>query len=88
MMRVSRKGRLCFSALRRLRSRAAAQEETEIHQKGTAEDKRLQAAITRERKVKGTAEKKARKETERADAREEIVRERAARAAEKEIKKA
>ncbi len=88
MMKVSRKGRLCFSALRRLRSRAAAQEETEIHQKRTAEDKKLQAAITREGKARETAEKKARKKIERADAREEIVQEKVTRAAEKEIKKA
>ena len=41
----------------------------------------------REGKARETAEKKARKETERTAAREEVAREKAARAAEKEAKK-
>jgi hypothetical protein len=48
----------------------------------------LQQAIAREEKTREAIEKKARKEVERTAAREELAREKAARQAEKEAKKA
>jgi len=48
----------------------------------------LQQTIAREEKTREIIEKKARKATERAAAREKLTREKAARQAEKEVKKA
>jgi hypothetical protein len=71
----------------RARERAAALKEIETQQKRTATDRKMQQAITREKKARETAEKKARKETERIAAREKAAREKAAKTAEREAKK-
>ena len=71
----------------RARERAAALEKTEIQQKRTATDRKMQQAIAREKKARKAAEKKARKEIERIAAREKAAREKTAKTAEREIKK-
>jgi hypothetical protein len=71
----------------RARERAAAQKETELQQKRTMADKKMQRAITREKKARETTERKIRKETERIAAREKVAREKIARIAAKETKK-
>jgi hypothetical protein len=71
----------------RARERAAALEETELQQKRTTADKKLQKAITREEKAREAAEKKARKEIEYTAAREEAAREKLQKRPKKRLKK-
>jgi hypothetical protein len=85
------KGQTLFFSLAKMvraRERVTALEETELQQKRTAADKKLQQAIAREEKAREAVKRKVRKEIKRTAAREKVAREKAVKASEKETKKA